>query len=69
MKAEPATKSLEEIDDEGDAVGPQQEPDTIYGRAFWLVFAASFALNMVANLFVLFLDRDADVCVCSFVAA
>src|SRR5579885_2153910 len=30
------------------------EPLGVYGRAFWLLFASTFALNCSANLFVLY---------------
>ncbi|MGH7948878.1 MAG: MFS transporter, partial [Candidatus Binataceae bacterium] len=37
------------------ATEPDGPPEpSIYSRDFWLVFAASFALNSAANLFVLF---------------
>jgi MFS family permease len=37
------------------ALEPESLPEaSIYGRDFWLVFAASFALNSASNLFVLF---------------
>jgi MFS family permease len=33
---------------------PQPASDSIYGRGFWLLFIATFALNFAANMFVLF---------------
>ncbi len=32
----------------------QGRPSALYGRDFWLVFAATFALNVIGNLFVIF---------------
>jgi hypothetical protein len=43
-----------ELEVEANGSDPSRNSSLVYGRAFWLVFAASFALNMVANLFVLF---------------
>ena len=45
------SEAVERIDSDSDQ---EQSGSSIYGRAFWLLFAASFALNFVANLFVLF---------------
>jgi MFS family permease len=42
---------LREDEIAGSAAAPQR---IVYGRAFWLLFAATFALNSIGNLFVLF---------------
>ncbi len=47
------SEAVEQVDG-GDDDSAAQSGGSIYGRDFWLVFAATFALNFVANLFVLF---------------
>jgi len=54
VKSEPAKTSSEIFSTDAGGGPLPEKPRLIFERAFWLVFAASFALNMVANLFVLF---------------
>ncbi|MDO8433698.1 MAG: MFS transporter [Candidatus Binatus sp.] len=54
MKAEVANALPEHPGGAPNGLDAPENPRLVFERAFWLVFAASFALNMAANLFVLF---------------